>query len=163
MLQRVKNNYTKQEITSSNHSLDCRLAKVHYCELILTGAFPCIISGFPHWIKHKTCPDNKALSPDSSVGKCRRPRFYSWVGKICWRSDRLPTPIFLGIPYSSVRIRLQCGRPGFNSWLGRSPGEGNGYPLQHSGLEKSMDCIVHGAAKSWKQLSDFHLSLGQKF
>ena len=94
MLQRVKNNYTKQEITSSNHSLDCRLAKVHYCELILTGAFPCIISGFPHWIKHKTCPDNKALSPDSSVGKCRRPRFYSWVGKIPWRRERLPTPAF---------------------------------------------------------------------
>ena len=28
--------------------------------------------------------------------------------------------------------------------LGRSPGEGNGHPLQHSGLENSMDCIVHG-------------------
>ena len=32
--------------------------------------------------------------------------------------------------------------------LGRSPGQGNGYPLQYSGLEKSMDCIVHGVAKS---------------
>ena len=31
---------------------------------------------------------------------------------------------------------------------GRSPGEGNGYPLQYSGLENSMDCIVHGVAKS---------------
>ena len=40
--------------------------------------------------------------------------------------------------------------------LGRSPGEGNGYPLQYSGLESSMDCIVHGVAKSWTQLSDFH-------
>ena len=29
-----------------------------------------------------------------------------------------------------------------------SPGEGNGYPLQYSGLENSMDCIVHGVAKS---------------
>ena len=28
--------------------------------------------------------------------------------------------------------------------LGRSPGEGNGYLLQYSGLENSMDCIVHG-------------------
>ena len=27
--------------------------------------------------------------------------------------------------------------------LGRFPGEGNGYPLQYSGLENSMDCIVH--------------------
>ena len=41
--------------------------------------------------------------------------------------------------------------------LGRSPGEGKGYPLQYSGLESSMDCIVHGVAKSWTQLSDFHV------
>ena len=32
--------------------------------------------------------------------------------------------------------------------LGRSPGEGNGYPLQYSGLENSLDCIVHGVTKS---------------
>ena len=37
--------------------------------------------------------------------------------------------------------------------LGRSPGEGNGYPLQYSGLKNSMDCIVHGVAKSPTQLS----------
>ena len=39
--------------------------------------------------------------------------------------------------------------------LGRSPGEGKGYPLQYSGLENSMDCVVHGVAKSREQLSDF--------
>ena len=33
--------------------------------------------------------------------------------------------------------------------LGRSPGEGKGYPLQYSGLENSMEYIVHGFAKSW--------------
>ena len=32
--------------------------------------------------------------------------------------------------------------------LGRSPGEGNSYPLQYSGLENSRDCIVHGVTKS---------------
>ena len=32
---------------------------------------------------------------------------------------------------------------------GRSPGEGKGYPLQYSGLENSMNSIVHGIAKSW--------------
>ena len=32
--------------------------------------------------------------------------------------------------------------------LGSFPGEGNGYPLHYSGLENSMDCIVHGVAKS---------------
>ena len=42
--------------------------------------------------------------------------------------------------------------PGF----GRSPGEGKGYPLQYSGLENSMDCIVHGATKSRTRLSNFH-------
>ena len=40
--------------------------------------------------------------------------------------------------------------------LGRSPDEGKGYPLQCSGLEKSMDYIVHGVTKSWTQLSNFH-------
>ena len=39
--------------------------------------------------------------------------------------------------------------------LGRSPGEAKGYPLQYSGLENSMDCTVHGVAKSQIQLSDF--------
>ena len=37
-----------------------------------------------------------------------------------------------------------------------SPGEGKSYPLQYSGLENSMNCIVHGIAKSWVQLRDFH-------
>ena len=40
--------------------------------------------------------------------------------------------------------------------LGRSPGEGNSYPLQYSGLERCMDCIVHGVAMSQTRLSDFH-------
>ena len=39
---------------------------------------------------------------------------------------------------------------------GRSPGEGKCYSLQYSGLENSVDRIVHGVAKSWTQLSEFH-------
>ena len=39
--------------------------------------------------------------------------------------------------------------------LGRSPGEGKSYPLQYSGLENSMDCIVHGVTESQTRLSDF--------
>ena len=42
--------------------------------------------------------------------------------------------------------------------LGRSPGEGKGYPLQYSGPENSMDCIVRGIAKSQTQLSDIHFT-----
>ena len=40
--------------------------------------------------------------------------------------------------------------------LGRSTGEGKGYPLQYSGLENPMDCIVHGVSKSQTWLSNFH-------
>ena len=45
--------------------------------------------------------------------------------------------------------------------FGGCPGEGNGYPLQYSGLENSMDrggwqATVHGVSKRWTQLSDFH-------
>ena len=40
--------------------------------------------------------------------------------------------------------------------LGRFPGEGKGCPLQYSGLENSMDCIVHEVAKSLTRLNDFH-------
>ena len=40
----------------------------------------------------------------------------------------------------------------WGTWVGRSPGEGKDYPLQCSGLENSMDCIVHGVAESWTRL-----------
>ena len=45
--------------------------------------------------------------------------------------------------------------------LGRFPGEGNGYPLQYSGLENSMDCVVHGVAKSRTRLSDSNVGKGR--
>ena len=48
------------------------------------------------------------------------------------------------------------GDLGSTPGLGRSPGEGNVYPLQYSGLENSTDCIVHGVTKSRTWLSDFH-------
>ena len=34
------------------------------------------------------------------------------------------------------------------TWVGKFPGEGKGYPLQYSGLENSMNCIVHEVTKS---------------
>ena len=45
-----------------------------------------------------------------------------------------------------------AGEPGSIPESGRSPGEGKGHPLQYSGLENSMDCAVHGLAKSWTGL-----------
>ena len=49
-----------------------------------------------------------------------------------------------------------AGDLGLIPGLGRSPRERNDYPLQYSGLENSMDCIVHGVAKSQTQRSNFH-------
>ena len=53
------------------------------------------------------------------------------------------------------------GDPGLIPGLGRSPGEGNGNPLQYSCLENPMDrgvwrATVHGVAKSWTRLSEFN-------
>ena len=60
------------------------------------------------------------------------------------------TPEFLGFSGGSAGKEFACnvGDLGSILGLGRYPGEGNGYPLQYSGLQNSMDCIVHGVAKS---------------
>ena len=65
--------------------------------------------------------------------------------------------VIMGFPDSLVGKESACnaGDPSLIPGLGRSPGEGKGYPLQYSGLENSMDCIVHGVAKSQTQLSNF--------
>ena len=62
----------------------------------------------------------------------------------------------MGFPGGADGKESACraGDPGSIPGLGRSPGEGDGYPLQYSGLENSMDrgawsAIVHGVAKSW--------------
>ena len=75
-----------------------------------------------------------------------------------WKRDRLPTPVFLGFPCGSTGKESTCntGDLGSIPGLGRSPGEGNSYPLQYSGLEDSMDCVVQGVTKSQTRLSDFY-------
>ena len=72
-----------------------------------------------------------------------------------WGPD---TPVFLGFPCGSAskESAYNAGGLGLIPGLGRSPGEGKGYPLQYSGLENSMDSTVHGVTKSWTWLSDFH-------
>ena len=90
--------------------------------------------------------------------QCRRPQFNFWVRKMHWRKDRLPTPVLSCFPCGSAGKESTCnlGDLGLIPGLGRYPGEGKAYPLQYSGLENSMDCIVHGVTKSRTQLSDFH-------
>ena len=63
----------------------------------------------------------------------------------------------MGFPDSSIGKESACNE-GSIPESGRLPGEGIGYPLQYSGLENSMDCIVHRVAKSQTRLSDFHFS-----
>ena len=65
--------------------------------------------------------------------------------------------LYTGFPGGLAAKESTCnvGDLGSIPGLGRSPGEGKGYPLQYSGLENSMDCIVHGVAKSLTWLSDF--------
>ena len=91
--------------------------------------------------------------------KCRKPGFDSWVRKIRWRRDRLPTPVFLGFPGGSADKESagNAGDLGLIPGLGRSLRVGKGYPLQHSGLENSMDSVVHGVAKSRTLLVTFTL------
>ena len=62
-------------------------------------------------------------------------------------------------PNGSVGKESACnaGDPGSIPGSGRSPGEGIDYPLQYSGLENSMDCIVHGVTKSGIGLSNLSL------
>ena len=61
--------------------------------------------------------------PHSSVGKestCNAgsPQFNSWVGKIHWRRDRLPTPVFLGFPCGSAGKESTCNAGDLGSILG---------------------------------------------
>ena len=57
----------------------------------------------------------------------------------------------MGFPGGSDGKESACnmGDLGLIPGLGRSPGEEKGYPLQCSGLENSMDCIVHEVTKGW--------------
>ena len=107
--------------------------------------------------------------PDSSVGKefpCNEgdPGSITGWGGIAGEGIGYPLlslglfGIFLGFPCASAGKESICnaGDLGLIPGLGRSPGEGKGYPLQYSGLENSMDCIVHRVGKSRTRLNNFH-------
>ena len=93
---------------------------------------------------------------------------YHFLRRPHWLSHpKYPTLVFfitvlplltLGFPCGSAGKESACNEEdlGLIPGLGRSPGEGKGYPLQYFGLENSMDCTVHGVTKSRTRLSDFH-------
>ena len=74
--------------------------------------------------------------------------------------------VTLGFSCGSVgKKSTYFGRPGFDPWVGRRERLPS-IPrvLQFSGLENSMDCIVHGVAKSQTQLSEsFYVTLEKSF
>ena len=78
---------------------------------------------------------------------------------------------FLDFPGGSDSKESACnaGDPGSVPGLGRSPGEGNGYPLQYTCLENSMDrgasqATIHGVTKNrkWLSISHFHFTFKGK-
>ena len=93
----------------------------------------------------------------------QRPQFDSWVGEICWSRNKLPIPVFLGFPCGSAGKESTCnaGDLGSIPGLGISPGEGNRYPSQYSGLENSKSQI---RPSNFHFHGDFrHTSLFQHF
>ena len=64
----------------------------------------------------------------------------------------------MGFPCSSAgkEFASNVGDLGSSPGLGKSPGEGKGSPLQYSGLENSLDCVVHRVTKDKTRLSTFH-------
>ena len=128
---------------------------------LLTSSLRKVMS--PYWGIYDVTWDSLIAHLVKELPAMRRPWFNSCVRKICWRRDRLPTPEFLGFPGSLAGKESACnvGDMGLIPALGRSPGEGNSYPLQCSGLENSMDFIVHRVSKSRTRLGDFHFHFGR--
>ena len=71
----------------------------------------------------------------------------------------------MGFPGGSAGKESACnvGDLGSITGLGRSPGEGKGYPLQCSGLDNSMECMVYRVTKSWTRLSGSHFTEDQNW
>ena len=91
--------------------------------------------------------------------QCRRPQFDSWAGKILCRRDRLPIPVFSGLPGGSdfKESTYNAGDLGSIPELRRFPGGGHCNPLKYCCLENlqgQRSLAVHGVAKCRTQLSD---------
>ena len=93
-------------------------------------------------------------APWQFQGTVQRPRSGRWLKS--WKYPPLPKNVLPLCGSAGKESICNAGDLGSIPGLGRFPGEGKGYSLLYSGLEDSMDCIVHGVAKSRTQLSDFH-------
>ena len=106
----------------------------------------CALQHLPSFAQHNDLRSSPIVACINSL--------FQFIDKSIPYTDLLSLCIHLGFPDSSVGKESACnaGDPGLIPGLERSPGEGIGYPLQYSGLENPMDCIVHEVAKS-EQLS----------
>ena len=95
--------------------------------------------------------------------------FFNFLNSSSWFTMSCYFQVYNTVIQFCIYICFPCGSAGKESvcnagdlglipGLGRSPGEGQSYQLQYSGLENSMDCRVHGVTKSRTQLSDFHFT-----
>ena len=93
--------------------------------------------------------------PYMTTGKTIALTTRTFVSKVMSLFLNMLSRLVMGFPGGSAGKESACnvGDLGLTPGLGRSPGEGKGYPLQYSGLENSMDCMVHEVSKSWTQLS----------
>ena len=152
---------------------ECHLQKVkeNRSKKLLRVVNDCLIPPRPHGWGMRESPVRQSLylfTQSFWVGiiflRCWSPikqveNWALWAPKESNGQHKSKTFGTLGFPGGSAGKESTCnvGDLGLIPGLGRSAGEGNGYPLQYSGLENSMDCIVHGVTKSWTRLSDFHL------
>ena len=153
-------NFQNKEL--KNRKLAAYLAFL-YCESACNAGDPGSIPGLGRSAGEGIATHSCILGfPCGSTGnrirqQCERPGFNPWFGKILSRRARLPIAVLLGFPCGSAGKESACnvGDLGSIPGLGGSPGKGKGYPLQCSGLENSMNCVVHGVTKSWTWLSNF--------
>ena len=115
-------------------------------------------SGLHAQISEWICIVSESASLVAQLVKNPPAMWETWVWSLGWEDllekGKAAHSLYLGFLCGSAGKESACnvGDLGLILGLGRSPGEGKGYPLQYSGLENSMDCIVHQMAKSWTQL-----------
>ena len=115
--------------------------------------FRSILCGSYNTFKHPYFIDKGTEHKDVGTSLlCKAPGILPYVQLI----------LTIGFPGDSAGKESACnaGDLGSIPRLGRSLGEENGYPLQYSGLENSMDCTVQGVTKSQTQLNGFHFHFG---
>jgi len=88
-------------------------------------------------VEHLHLPQVFSFSWERICLQCKRPQIKSWVGKICWRRDRLPTPGFLGFPCGSAGKESACNA-GDLGWI----------PQSEDPLEKGT--ATHSRVLAWR-------------